>query len=520
MELNLGFSLILVTTSLLTALAALLVVSYLPAWPKPQRGQLAQVTHEDTVFLFDEDFLVDATPRARRLLSQAPPDANDWNRLTALLTPRFPNFSAEMARLAETGLTVLEEVSGHGRIRALWTGGVARITLLESNHLPADDHAFDSQSFASLQSELEILRNVAAQMPVLAWQQGADGSVVWANRAYLDLVERTLEEDDGLCWPLPTLFDSDFRADPAPRRIGVTLSDGSAPWFDCMVTGPQETPLIFAVSADATVQAEESLRNFTQTLAKTFAGLPTGLAIFNRARDLVMFNPALVDLCLLEPQFLIARPSLFTFLDRLREKQMIPEPKDYRSWREKMTRLEAEASNGVYEETWTLPSGQTYRVTGRPHPDGAVAFLFEDISSEVSLTRRFRAELEMGQAVLDSLDEAVAVFSPAGVLTLSNAAYARLWGSDPSETLHEIGIHDAVRFWTDRFGEDAFFDRARDFIGGLGPRENARATLSAPDGAQLACRLMPIAGGATLIGFLPMPTETRTAPATLSRSDA
>jgi len=517
MELDLGFALILVSTSLLTALAALLVVSYLPAWPRPKRVELAPISNEDTVFLFDEDFLVDATPRARRLLSQAPPDSNDWNRLTALLTPRFPDFSAEMARLAETGLTVLEEVSGHSRIRALWTGGVARISLLEGD-IHADDHGYDIQSFASLQSELEILRDVAAQMPVLAWQQGSDGSVTWANRAYLALVERTLDEDEGLCWPLPALFDGDFTADPAPRRMSVVLRDGSAPRFDCITAGSPEAPLIFALSADATVQAEESLRNFRQTLTKTFAGLPTGLAIFNRARNLVMFNPALVDLCLLEPQFLTARPTLFAFLDRLREKQMIPEPKDYRSWREKMTRLEEEAANGIYEETWSLPSGQTYRVTGRPYPDGAVAFLIEDISSEMSLTRRFRAELEMSQAVLDSLEEAIAIFSPAGVLALSNAAYARFWGSDPSETLHEIGIHDAVRLWSARCGAAAFFDQARDFITGLGPREEIRATLALPDGRQLTCRLSPIAGGATLIGFAPEASKAVPARAALSEA--
>ena len=62
---------------------------------------------------------------------------------------------------------------------------------------------------------------------------------------------------------------------------------------------------------------------------------------------------------------------------------MMPEPKDYRSWRQQMSDLEAAAQNGTYEETWALPTGQTYRVTGRPHPDGAVALLFEDISAEV-----------------------------------------------------------------------------------------------------------------------------------------
>ena len=41
------------------------------------------------------------------------------------------------------------------------------------------------------------------------------------------------------------------------------------------------------------------------------------------------------------------------------------------------------AEDGLYQEIWSLPSNVTYKVTGRPHPDGAVAFFFEDISADV-----------------------------------------------------------------------------------------------------------------------------------------
>ena len=44
------------------------------------------------------------------------------------------------------------------------------------------------------------------------------------------------------------------------------------------------------------MQAETALRGFMQTLAKTFAHLPTGLAIFDQHRQLALFNPALAPL--------------------------------------------------------------------------------------------------------------------------------------------------------------------------------------------------------------------------------
>ena len=65
--------------------------------------------------------------------------------------------------------------------------------------------------------------------------------------------------------------------------------------------------------ADRLVKAETSLQEFVTTLTKTFAALPIGLVIFDRARELALFNPALMDLTLLPASFLISKPSLSPF---------------------------------------------------------------------------------------------------------------------------------------------------------------------------------------------------------------
>ncbi|NDW60289.1 diguanylate cyclase, partial [Yangia sp. PrR004] len=82
---------------------------------------------------------------------------------------------------------------------------------------------------------------------------------------------------------------------------------------------------------------------------------------------------------------------------------------------------------GRYQETWSLPSGSVYSVSGRPHPDGAIAFLFEDITAEITLTRQFRSELELGQSILDHIDDAFAVFGTDGSMVYSNTAYHTMW---------------------------------------------------------------------------------------------
>jgi PAS domain-containing protein len=223
--------------------------------------------------------------------------------------------------------------------------------------------------------------------------------------------------------------------------------------------------------------------------------------IFDRQRRLMIFNPALTDLTGLPFDFLSARPVVTTVLDRLREAQMLPEPKNYTSWREEIAALEIAAKNGTYCETWNLPNGSTYRVTGRPHPNGAVAFLFEDISAEISLTRHFRAELEVSSGIFDALDEAMVVFSASGSLTMSNKAYARLWQRPGTASMADSSVIEETQLWQDGCAPSPIWRDVRDFVSGFGDREAWEEVVVLNDGRHCQCRVTPLAGNATLVSF-------------------
>ena len=190
------------------------------------------------------------------------------------------------------------------------------------------------------------------------------------------------------------------------------------------------------------VRAEKARREFIQTLTKTFANLTTGLAVFDQPQRLALFNPALLDLTGLDPAFLSGQPQLSEVFDRLRDSNMLPEPKNYGSWRNQMNAMIKSASEGLYIDDWSLPNGMTYRITGRPHPDGAVAFLFEDISDEVALTRRFRGQIDLRQAALDVVPHAIAITGPNNSVLLCNRACSDFFGVDPESSFAEMGLRD------------------------------------------------------------------------------
>ena len=484
-----------------TALLALWVMGRLAPVPRVAWGPLHAGT-ERVVFLLEDETLVDATEQAEALLAGAPDALSDAHRVLAALAPRFPGLQDRLAALGEGESLSIPSEGGDVRLTAEWRAGLTRIALSEDT---AEAPALDPWGSRALSEEAETLRRIVNGAPMLVWTEDPDGTVRWANAAYVDAVARR-HPGRALTWPLPRLFEGRpggaDRLDP-PRRLSVEFPDAEGPaWFECRAeeVGDGRT-LVFAQPCDALVRAESTMREFVQTLTKTFAHLTTGLAVFDRERRLALFNPALTDLSGLEPQFLSGRPSLNEFLDGLRETQRMPEPRDYKSWRDRIAALESAAATGTHIETWSLPGGQTFRVTGRPHPDGAVAFLFEDISAEISLTRRFRSELELGQAVVDSLDEAIAVFSSTGALLMSNSAYDALWQVETGETLAEVSVSDATRDWARMCAPTPLWGDLRDFVHSRGERVDWSGEVWLRDGRRLLCRFSPLAGGATLVGF-------------------
>jgi PAS domain-containing protein len=351
-------------------------------------------------------------------------------------------------------------------------------------------------------AELRVMRDSVQHAPNPIWARDGDGRIVWANRAYLALATELGFEPEKNRHTPPELFEplKPERHGFSMRRDCLTEPGGDKQrWYDiCEVDAPPRC-VNFGLSVDTVVNAEIAQRNFVQTLTKTFAHLSIGLAIFNRDRQLALFNPALVDLTELPVDFLSGRPTIKCFFDLLRENRMMPEPKNYSSWRERIGTLVAAATDGNFHETWSLASGQTYRVTGRPHPDGAVAFLFEDISHEVSLTRSFRSELALGNAVLDQMDAAMAVFTADGVLAFSNADFRTLWGVDPDSSFADTTITDALAVWRQNSSPDAPWDQVETALIDAVRLDGIQVPMM--DGSLRVCRVRPLINGARMVMF-------------------
>ena len=521
--------------SLLSATVAVLLTGYLTRIVSPRRAA-AQPVLADAMrrYEFREGYLISAIdPNDAFLPADTDRSAafQDLARALATLNPELPARFDALVRRGEPFV-----VTGRFGDDALSVAGRAEEgrTLISIGPTEAGTgrEIVDVPALQALRSEVEEMRRALDFGRAAIWTEDDEGRVLWANGPYITLAERLLAARSGdVTWPLPALFADQL--DPMPesgslRRCHLPLPEGDqidrsasvdgSLWFEVSARRQGDAVMCCAIPIDRLVAAETALRNFVQTLSKTFAHLPIGLAIFDKKRELMLFNPALVTLSTLPPDFLSRRPRLVAFLDALRDRQRMPEPKNYRTWRDEIAHLEERAEQGTYQELWTLPGGQSFRVIGRPHPDGAVAFMFEDITSEVLLTRQFRGELDLYQSVFDETPDALAVFSGEGRLVMANRAYAALWSVEPGDHVGVLSLADATRHWQSACQPCGCWSDIRQFAERKTDRTCWSDEVALKDGRRLTLQVGPLAGGATSVRFVASEPEVAPGPARFTRA--
>ncbi|MEQ6202959.1 PAS-domain containing protein [Sulfitobacter sp. HNIBRBA2951] len=413
--------------------------------------------------------------------------AHSWADMHDILFEAFPGFPAKAPVSADQNLVISCALDPRRKLTVEWIPNGASLSFIGLT---------DEPNRSEKQQELDNLRQINTHVPYPIWKTDQAGEIVWQNAAYNAIGARHPHA------PMPLFDTTPMSAAKTTIRAKVGDKDvQEVEWYEVTRTPLPEGTLYSATSLDPLIRAEDAQREFVQTLAKTFAHLSVGLAVFNRDRQLALFNPALIDLSGLSVSFLSPRPTIDSFFDAMRENRRMPEPKNYKTWRQRIADLIDDAENGRFEETWTLETGQTYSVKGRPHPDGAIAFLLEDISAEISLARNFRAELELGQNLVDTFEDALAVFSQSGMLTFSNKAFDTMWKFDAGTSFADVTIHDAIQLWKEQSEANPLWQDIHDAVMTLGERETWTMPVCIKGQTPMQCKIVPIASGATVIRF-------------------
>jgi len=443
-------------------------------------------------FLFRGDRLIDHDLPDLTLPAADDRAQSDWDRVRAWLAFRFPDLPLRLADVDQGRVTSFQSQNDAltTRLDFAPSDNALRVTLTD----------LSDPDPAVLNEWLRLCRSSQDQAaalfhaPVATWLCDGAGQLVWQNTAGLAMAPDHKDQIFGTIGLAPGIEDA------MVKRLTLGETGGPARTsYEVRLIRTEPGFAVYATDITRLVQAETVQRDILQTLTKTFASLTIGLTVFDRTRSLALFNPALIDMTGLQPEFLIARPGLISFFDALRDRQVMPEPRNYGTWRTQINEMVETARGGLYQEVWSLPTGQTYRVTGRPYPDGDVAFLFEDISIEISATRRHRLQMDLRQSVIDHLEQGIAVLSDDGSLIFCNAAFGALIGIDPDRSLVEMRLHDVIAACRERsFGTGPWGD-IEQRIASNALTAPIRYSIALPDNSALALQVLPLGRGQAML---------------------
>ena len=348
-----------------------------------------------------------------------------------------------------------------------------------------------------------------------AWIAAADGAVQWANSLWLeavgaeslaDAVNRKLTFDPETEALARDAASSGERRETVKR---ITIL-GRRRAFRVRAV-PLEGGDVAMTARDLTEAEDirETLKRHVAAHDETLNHIAEAVAIFSQNRRLSFHNAAFAQLWALEPAWLAELPSHGEILDRLRQRRRLPETADYAGWKAaELARYESLKAQP--DDLWSLPDGRTLRVVHQPHPLGGVLLLFSDITDELKLKSRYNAFIQVQQATLDKLNDAVAVFGSDGLMRLHNEAFAHFWNIPANELTGSVDFEGVVERCLPRLHDQQFWTELKGRIADPDPKSRAPASgeVKTSDGRIVAWQSRPLPDGATLIAFADI-TDTR-----------
>jgi signal transduction histidine kinase len=308
--------------------------------------------------------------------------------------------------------------------------------------------------FSESETELTQLRDAASQAqgdfsalvglieaaPLPMWFRSTGAKLRLVNRAYVEAVGASsadevireqielLEAVEGVS-PAQLAEQVAAQKKPTERVVSATilgerrsLRVNDLPLSDDGVAG-------YAVDIEDMEQIARQFRAFRNAQRAMLDQLSVGVAQFDAKERLVFANQPFHRLFELSPAAVSEALPFERFLSEAREKGRTPEVRDFPDWRKEHVNWFGAAE--TKEEPWPLPGGVHLRIVAQPMPDGGLVLIAEDRTEQLALSATRDTLLRTRTATLDSLFEAIAVFSPDGSLQVWNRSFAGIWGIEP-----------------------------------------------------------------------------------------
>ena len=354
--------------------------------------------------------------------------------------------------------------------------------------------------------------------------RGRDGKLIYANPAYAEAAgaatpAAAVAAQAKLFSDEPALAEAAFSAGSPVTERRFAVIEGQRKALEVTAAPAGDTVAITVVDESAAAEARDRLQRHIGAYDETLNRLKTAVAVFGPDQKISFYNKAYIDLWRLDPAWLKDKPTEGEILEKLREGRRVPEEKSFAAF--KRARAELYASmTAPQEEVWHLPDGTTLRIAGQPHPFGGLLYLYEDMTEQLSLERRYNDLFNVQRSTLDHLHEGVAFFGMDGRLKLWNLAFADLWGLEPQQLEGEPHFEKVALLCAALGGDADDWDKVRGQVTGAAERIEIAGEMERSDDITLHFAAVPMPDGATLMSFVDMTDSLRAEQSLLEKNEA
>ncbi|MFY8144588.1 MAG: cell cycle protein kinase DivL [Caulobacter sp.] len=426
--------------------------------------------------------------------------------VVAALGDADPNYAQKLAALFERGEPCVFEARGANGLVAVEGRAAGALAWLRLAPIDRADSGLPTAArFAAfVDSVVEP-----------CWIAGADGQAVWGNAAFVRAVGAASAQAPALAGKSfdrgadAVVIEAASKGERREALRWINL-DGRRRAFR-LSAQPLDGGGVGVFCADVTEieDVRDAFKKHVEAHDETLNHIAEAVAIFSQTRRLSYHNTAFAELWGLEPAWLADRPTHGEVLDRLRQRRRLPETIDYAGWKAaELARYEHLGPQA--DDLWDLPDGRTLKVVRQPHPLGGMLLIYSDITGELRLKAQYNALIQVQQATLDKLNDAVAVFGSDGRLRLHNEAFETFWNVTPHALEAAGDFEGVVELCVPRLHDLSFWRELKGRVADPDPQMRAPTSgeVRTSDSRIVLYQSRPLPDGATLIAFADV-TDTR-----------
>ena len=275
----------------------------------------------------------------------------------------------------------------------------------------------------------------AAPMPM--WFRDADMRLQLVNNAYVDavgaedlatVIEGQIEllEPEGTRSPAQIAREAMERQDKRERINAVTIDGARRSLRITDLPLGQEGVAGYAIDIEEQQQVTRAFRAFRNAQRAMLDQLSIGVAQFDTDERLTFANRPFRRHFGLTAEATDSGITFTRFLTEAHENGATPQVRDFPEWRSERERWFD--GTETREENWPLTGRTHLRIIAQPMPEAGLVLIAEDRTEQLELAATRDTLLQTRAATLDSLFEALAIFSPDGLVQLWNRSFAGTWG--------------------------------------------------------------------------------------------